>query len=74
MNHNNGVTFGAHDAAQINVDDVYEVRRWCQRFVCTEATLRQAVAKVGNDPRKVERLVALGGASAGPPPGTTRAR
>ena len=74
MNYNNEVPHVTHDDAQINVDNVYEVRRWCQRFICTEAALRQAVAKVGNDPRKVEHLVALGGASAGPPPGTTRAR
>lgn len=48
------------DVTRVNIDDPYEVRRWCQRFVCTEATLRQAVAKVGTDPERVRRVVALG--------------
>ena len=32
---------GAHDPEHINVGDPYDVRRWCQRFVCTEAALRR---------------------------------
>ena len=37
----------------VELESPYEVRRWCQRFVCTEAQLRAAVAKVGKDPVKV---------------------
>ena len=48
------------DLTRVNVDDPYEVRRWCQRFVCTEAALRLAVAQVGNNPDRVRRKVALG--------------
>ena len=35
---------------QVLLENRYEVRRWCQRFICTEAQLRIAVAKVGNAP------------------------
>jgi len=49
------------DLTRVNVDDPFEVRRWCQRFVCTEAALRIAVAEVGTDPARVRRKVALGG-------------
>ena len=38
---------------RVRVDDPYEVRRWCQRFVCTERQLRDAVARVGDDPEAV---------------------
>ena len=37
----------------VELESPYEVRRWCQRLVCTEAQLRAAVAKVGKDPAKV---------------------
>jgi hypothetical protein len=49
------------DSERIDVGNPYDVRRWCQRFVCTEAMLRAAVGKVGADPGAVGRLVALGG-------------
>jgi len=39
-------------------DNPYEVRRWCQRFICTEKQLREAVAKVGDKPDAVKREVA----------------
>ena len=39
-------------------DNPYEVRRWCQRFICTEKQLREAVAKVGDQPDAVKREVA----------------
>lgn len=39
--------------AEVLLDNRYEVRRWCQRFICTEAQLRVAVAKVGNDPEAI---------------------
>lgn len=48
------------DSTRVNIDDPYEVRRWCQRFVCTEVALRRAVAEVGADPDRVRRVVALG--------------
>ena len=48
------------DHTRVNVEDPYEVRRWCQRFVCTEAALRRAVAQVGPEPDRVRRVVALG--------------
>jgi hypothetical protein len=48
------------DATRVNVEDPYEIRRWCQRFICTEAALRAAVAEVGENPDAVRRVVALG--------------
>lgn len=38
---------------RVRLDDPYEIRRWCQRLICTEAQLRAAVAKVGADPAAV---------------------
>ena len=38
---------------RVLIDNAYEVRRWCQRLVCSEAQLRAAVAKVGNAPEAV---------------------
>jgi hypothetical protein len=43
------------DLSTVNIDDAFEVRRWCQRFVCTESQLRAAVAQAGPDPAKVRR-------------------
>ena len=40
---------------RVLIDNPYEVRRWCQRFVCTEAQLRNVVARVGDDPEAVRR-------------------
>jgi hypothetical protein len=74
MSDNNGVPQPTHNADRINIHDPYEIRRWCQRFVCTEAALRAAVATVGNRAHHVAGLVTLGGAHAGPPPGTTKPR
>ena len=37
------------------VENPYEVRRWCQRLICTEAQLRAAVAAVGQDPEAVRK-------------------
>ena len=45
------------DATTIRIDDPYEVRRWCQRLVCTAETLRDAVGKVGNDPNAVRAAI-----------------
>jgi len=43
-----------HDAERVDVNDAYEVRRWCQQFLCTESMLRRAVEAVGDHPGKVE--------------------
>jgi len=34
--------------SRVILDNPYEVRRWCQRLVCTERQLRDAVARVGD--------------------------
>ncbi|HVO88710.1 MAG TPA: DUF3606 domain-containing protein [Casimicrobiaceae bacterium] len=41
------------DPTVVNIDDPFEVRRWCQRFICTEAQLRAAVLSVGPQPDRV---------------------
>ena len=46
------ITAAADDTA-VNLDDQYEVRRWCQRLICTEAQLRAAVCAAGTDPGQV---------------------
>ena len=33
---------------RVIIDNPYEVRRWCQRLVCTESQLRAAVRRVGD--------------------------
>jgi hypothetical protein len=43
----------APELSRVLVDNPYEVRRWCQRFICTEGDLKQAVASVGTDPAAV---------------------
>ena len=45
------------DATIIRIGDPYEIRRWCQRLVCTEETLREAVARVGTDPSTVRNAI-----------------
>jgi hypothetical protein len=40
---------------RVVVKDPYEVRRWCQRFVCTESQLREAVEKVGPEVEAVRK-------------------
>ena len=49
MSHSNNASIPTPNVDRIEVDNAYEVRRWCQRLVCTEAQLRAAVAKVGVD-------------------------
>jgi hypothetical protein len=46
-----------HDPARVDTSDAYEVRRWCQRFLCTESTLRKVVETVGEDPIEVQAEV-----------------
>lgn len=38
---------GPQDRSRVNINEPYEVRYWTQELRCTEAQLRQAVAKVG---------------------------
>ncbi|HTI48227.1 MAG TPA: DUF3606 domain-containing protein [Casimicrobiaceae bacterium] len=35
------------DMREVDVNDPYAVRWWCQRLICTESMLRAAVGKVG---------------------------
>ena len=53
MSDSNDMSVPSPNVQRIEVDNAYEVRRWCQRLVCTEAQLRAAVAKVGADPAAV---------------------
>ena len=53
MSQSNNASIPTPNVDRIEVDNAYEVRRWCQRLVCTEAQLRAAVAKVGDDPAAV---------------------
>ena len=53
MSQSNNASIPTPNVDRIEVDNAYEVRRWCQRLVCTEAQLRAAVAKVGVDPAAV---------------------
>jgi len=53
MSQSNIASIPTPNVDRIEVDNAYEVRRWCQRLVCTEAQLRAAVAKVGADPAAV---------------------
>ena len=53
MSQSNNASIPTPSVDRIEVDNAYEVRRWCQRLVCTEAQLRAAVAKVGDDPAAV---------------------
>jgi hypothetical protein len=44
---------------EVVIDDPYEVRRWCQRFICTEAQLRAAVGAAGTDPAAVRSALTV---------------
>jgi hypothetical protein len=43
--------------SRVTVDNPYEVRRWCQRFVCTARQLLEAVENVGHEPAAVRAQV-----------------
>ena len=53
------------DSSTILLGDPYEIRRWCQRLVCTEETLRKAVAHVGTDPTAVRAAIKKRGLEVG---------
>ena len=53
MSPSSNASIPAANVHRVDVDNAYEVRRWCQRLVCTESQLRAAVAKVGDDPGAV---------------------
>ena len=59
MSQSNNVSIPTPNVDRIEVDNAYEVRRWCQRLVCTEAQLRATVAKVGEDPAAVRAELLL---------------
>jgi hypothetical protein len=39
---------GRADRDQISLSEDYEIRDWCKSLDCSETTLRNAVAQVGN--------------------------
>ena len=45
------------DTTVIRIGEPYEIRRWCQRLVCTEETLREALARAGTDPSRVRTVI-----------------
>lgn len=49
----NNESIPAPTLTRIVIQNPYEVRRWCQRLICTEAQLRDAVSSVGADPEAV---------------------
>ena len=49
----NNEAIPAPTLSRVLVDNPYEVRRWCQRLICTEAQLRAAVSTVGACPEAV---------------------
>ena len=54
---NEGELISPGDTTVIRIGDPYEIRRWSQRLVCTEVTLREAVARVGPDPSTVRNAI-----------------
>lgn len=46
---------GGQDRRRISLQEDYEVRDWARKFGVTEARLREAVAKVGDDADDVKR-------------------
>ena len=49
----NNEAIAAPTLSRVLIDNPYEVRRWCQRLICTEAQLRMAVSTVGAEPDAV---------------------
>lgn len=43
------------DASRVNVNEPYEVNYWCNKFGCSAAELRAAVAKAGVSATAVEK-------------------
>ena len=56
--------------ARVNIYDVSDVTRWCERFGCTKQQLRDAVTTVGTSAEAVRDYIsnARHGALAGSPP------
>lgn len=46
---------------RIDIDQMYEVKYWCQSLKCTEPQLRWAVHQVGPVVADVEKLLPAGG-------------
>jgi predicted double-glycine peptidase len=49
---------GEQDRSRINLSEDYEVRYWTQKFGVTAADLRDAIKKVGNSAKAVEKELA----------------
>jgi hypothetical protein len=48
---------GSQDRKRINVNEPHELRRWAQKFGCTEDELRAAVKQAGPMADDVERAI-----------------
>jgi hypothetical protein len=48
---------GKQDRDRINLNEPHEVRRWAQKFGCSEDELREAVKRVGSMADDVERAI-----------------
>ena len=55
---NNDPTPEDWDPAVVDIRDPFQLRRWCQHLVCTEAMLRDAVATAGRNPAAVRAHLA----------------
>jgi hypothetical protein len=47
---------GAQDRKRVNVNEDYKLRDWAKKFGVTPDELKKAVADVGDNAEKVERL------------------
>lgn len=43
------------DAERININQAYEVEKWCHKFKCTPQELKDAVKKAGPMAKDVEK-------------------
>lgn len=48
---------GGQDRTRISLSEDYEVRDWSEKFGVSEDRLRQAVERVGNEAKDVERFL-----------------
>jgi hypothetical protein len=48
---------GRQDRDRINVNEPHELRRWAQKFGCSEDELREAVKRAGPMADDVERAI-----------------
>ncbi|MDL9997421.1 DUF3606 domain-containing protein [Variovorax sp. J22P240] len=55
------------DPGRVNAQDPVELQYWCAQFHCTEATLNDALAKVGSHVTAVRDQLASGDKAHAPP-------